>query len=235
MGGPLGAILRAASSRGFGRETRSFRSIYTGRIEPVQKSQLTFFVATFSMLCKLCEADGYVSPEELQAIDQFMLRDLGLDTGSRRAAARILNAARSSPQSFEDFALQFYGEFHERPQLLLMMVDILVRIASVDGSIGDRELAMIRSAVSIFDVEESQYASILARYSSQIDRYYRVLQSERNDTDEVIKRRYRHLVNEYHPDRIASKGLPDEFARYAAEKFRAIQDAYDHVRSERGF
>ncbi len=235
MGGPLGAILGAALGHGFDRGTRSLRSLYAGRIEPVQRSQLTFFVATFSMLSKLSEADGYVSSEELRTIDGFMKSDLGLDPAGRDAAARIFNAARSSPQSFEDFALQFYGEFHERPQLLIMMIDILVRVAAADGSVGEAEKTMIRSAVSIFDVGEAQYRAILARYSSQIDRYYQVLQCEREDTNEEIKRRYRRLVNEYHPDKIASKGLPEQFSHFAAEKFREIQDAYDHVRVERGF
>jgi len=235
MGGPLGAILGAAVGHGFDWGTRNMRQEYSGRIRPVERSQLTFFVATFSMLSKLSEADGYVSPEELKVIEGFMLNDLGIDRESKEAAVRIFNAARSSPQSFEDFALQFYSEFHERPQLLLMLVDILVRVAVADGSMGPREEAMIRSAVSIFDIPETQYASILARYSSQLDRYYRVLGSERDDPDDEIKRRYRRLVNEYHPDKIASKGLPEEFSRYASEKFREIQDAYEHVRSERGF
>ena len=235
IGGPLGAILGTALGHGFDWGSKNLRSEYAGRIEPVRRSQLTFFVATFSMLSKLAEADGYVSPEELKTIDEFMTRELGLDQASRETAARIFNAARSSPEGFEDFALQFYGEFHERQQLLLVMIDILVRVAVSDGTIGSAEEAMIRSAVSIFDVDENQYRSILGRYSSQIDRYYTVLQSERTDSNEAIKRQYRRLANEFHPDKIASKGLPEEFSHYASEKFREIQDAYEHVRAERGF
>lgn len=235
IGGPLGAILGAAAGHGFDWGTRNVRQGYARRTRAVDRSKLTFFVATFSMLSKLSEADGYVSPEEMRVIDAFMRDDLGIDRESKEAAARIFNAARSSPESFEDFALQFYGEFHDRPQLLLMLVDILVRVAVADGSMGAREETMIRSAVSIFNVPEAQYGAILARYSSQLDRYYRVLGSDRTDPADEIKRRYRRLVNEYHPDKIASKGLPEEFSRYATEKFREIQEAYEHVRSERGF
>lgn len=235
MGGPLGAILGAAVGHGFDWSTRNMRLEYSGRIRPVERAQLTFFVATFSMLSKLSEADGYVSPEEMKVIDAFMRDDLGIDSESKEAAVRIFSTARSSPQSFEDFALQFYSEFHERPQLLLMLIDILVRVAVADGSLSPRKEQMIRSAVSIFAIPEAQFAAILARHSLKIDRYYRVLGSAREDSDGEIKRRYRRLVNEYHPDKIASKGLPEEFSRYASEKFREIQDAYDHVRSERGF
>lgn len=235
MEDPLGAILGASLGRSASRRGRTLRSEYAGRIAPVRRSQLVFFVATFSMLSKLSEVDGYVSPEEFKAIDEFMTADLGLDRTGKQAAARIFNAARSSPQLFEDFALQFYREFHERRMLLLLMVDILVRVAAADGSLGARETVMIRSAVSIFDVADAQYEAIVARYSPQIDRYYRVLQCARSDSNEAIKRRYRRLVGDFHPDRMAAMGLPDQFRRYASEKFREIQDAYAHVRSERGF
>ena len=94
---------------------------------------------------------------------------------------------------------------------------------------------MIRSAASLFDIDDAHYEAIVARHSSQIDRYYRVLESERNDPNDAIKRRYRRLAAEFHPDGLAAKGLPEEFGRYASEKFREIQQAYEHIRTERGF
>jgi DnaJ like chaperone protein len=41
-------------------------------------------------------------------------------------------------------------------------------------------------------------------------------------------------VKEYHPDKIASKGLPEEFTKFAQDKFREIQEAYNAVKQERG-
>jgi DnaJ like chaperone protein len=55
------------------------------------------------------------------------------------------------------------------------------------------------------------------------------------DSNDAIKQAYRRLVREYHPDTIASKGLPEEFTKFANEKFREIQEAYEAVRQERGF
>ena len=52
-------------------------------------------------------------------------------------------------------------------------------------------------------------------------------------SDDEIKRQYRKLVKEYHPDTIASKGLPEEFTKFANDKFREIQGAYDAIKQER--
>jgi DnaJ like chaperone protein len=56
-----------------------------------------------------------------------------------------------------------------------------------------------------------------------------------SDSDEIVKKAYRRLVNEYHPDKNASRGLPEEFEKLAADKFREIQQAYEAIRRERGF
>jgi DnaJ like chaperone protein len=53
-------------------------------------------------------------------------------------------------------------------------------------------------------------------------------------SDEEIKKHYRTLVKEFHPDRIAAKGLPDEFTDFAESKFREIQEAYEAVKKARG-
>ena len=52
-------------------------------------------------------------------------------------------------------------------------------------------------------------------------------------TNQEIKKQYRKLVSEYHPDKIEAKGLPEEFIKFANDKFREIQEAYDVVKKEK--
>ena len=53
-------------------------------------------------------------------------------------------------------------------------------------------------------------------------------------TDEEIKRSYKKLVKEFHPDTIIAKGLPDEFIAFATKRFQEIQEAYEQIRKTRG-
>jgi len=63
-----------------------------------------------------------------------------------------------------------------------------------------------------------------------MDRYYEVLESSRNDTFDTIKKNYRRLIKEYHYDSIASKGLPENMLKFAEEKTKELNEAYDAIK-----
>jgi DnaJ like chaperone protein len=239
LGGPLGAIAGAAFGHAF--DTSEQRYLEGDRMRPgpgqrlsnSEQAQMTFFVAAFSMLAKLVKVDGRVAREEVASIEQFMIHDLHLDAQSRMVAMNIFHTALESPGSFEDFATQFYGQFQMQPQLLEVMIDILLRVSVADGTLNPAEEALILKAVKTFRFSDTQYRTIKSKYVRDIDKHYATLGTDRNATDEQIKKQYRKLVHEYHPDKIASKGLPEEFTRFAENKFREIQEAYDSIKKER--
>jgi DnaJ like chaperone protein len=186
------------------------------------------------MLAKLAKADGQISPEEIGTIEEFMANDLNLDPASKRVAAHIFQTAIESQATFEDFAAQFYNQFVHQPQILELMLDILLRVAVADVALSKSEEKLILSAAGIFNISGQRYKELRSRYVTDSENYYSILGSHRSDSDDQIKKQYRKLVKEYHPDTIASKGLPEEFSKFAHEKFREIQEAYEVIRSERG-
>jgi DnaJ like chaperone protein len=204
------------------------------RLSTNETAQMTFFVASFSMLAKLVKADGRITEPEIQSVREFMTDDLHLNAQSRLAAENIFRTAMDAPESFEDFAGQFYGYFHDQPQLLELMMDILFRVALADGALHAVEERMIKSAADIFNLTSDAYLKFKSRYAPDSEKYYTILGCSRTDSDDTVKSRYRKLVRDYHPDAIASKGLPDEFITFAHDKFREIQEAYEVVKKERG-
>lgn len=259
LGGPLGLIAGAAFGNYFdhaeptdpntGTQTpfgtrRQYWTFSPFTQESQQQSQMVFFVAAFSMLAKIASADGAVSDAERRKLDEFISQDLHLDQESRMAAMRIFETALASPGSFDQFAVQFYGTFRSNRQMLVIMMDILFRISYADGSISQAEETLIQAAGTIFRFTPQEVAAIRMRYTGRSGgtqqvtnptRAYAVLGVEASATTDEIKRAYRKLVSEYHPDKIASKGLPEEFTKFAADKFREIQAAYDEIRSLKGF
>jgi DnaJ like chaperone protein len=233
LGGPLGAVAGAVFGHAFDSDNMSIEANPVPKPSMLEETQLAFFVGTFSMLAKLAKADGRVGQEEIDTIEAFATNDLGLAPSSREVAFNIFRAALNSPASFEDFAIQFYGHFRNQPQMIEMMIDILLRVAVADGSIHLAEETLILSAARIFRFDENRLNQLKSRYMASSDKYYDVLGCSRQDSDETIKRRYRHLVQTYHPDKIAGKGLPDEFTQLAQDKFREIQEAYETIKKER--
>jgi len=235
LGGPVGAILGGVFGHAFDtKEELELAGRRTG-LSPEEQDQMVFFVTCFSMLAKLAAADGRVSKEETETINRFMTNDLSLTESNKQVAARIFNEALNSTDSFDAFALQFYGRFRDRPELIDMMLDILVRVSVADGVLSDSEEKLILSAVSIFHYSETAYNRIKERYLKTSESVYAILKCSSNDPDEKIKSQYRKLVAQFHPDKIAAKGLPEEFIKFATDKFREIHDAYETIRKERGF
>ena len=234
LGGPLGAVAGAVFGHAFDKNQQTEGGGRLPYLSSHEQANMTFFVAVFSMLAKVARADGHVSRAEIDTIERFMAEDLRLSPQSRNAAVGIFQTALDSPQTFEDFAGQFYEQFRYQPQILEFMLDILFRLSTADGKLTEEGESMIRSAAQIFGVGEERYRRIRKSYASDVESDYAVLGVARDDSAEEIKRAYRRLVQEYHPDKIAAKGLPEEFTRFAQDKFREIQEAYEKVKSDKG-
>ncbi|MDY0360105.1 MAG: TerB family tellurite resistance protein [Desulforegulaceae bacterium] len=237
LGGPLGAILGAAIGHKFDKSEDKYLEGFGGRpsyasnnFEAKQQKEMIFFVAAFSMLAKIAKADGQISDSEIQAVEDFMNNDLKLDSSSKAAAINIFRAARHSSESFESFSRQFYEAFKDQEQILELMIDVLFRVASSDGSIILDEEILIKNTSALFGFSDAKFNSIKSKYAKvNSNHYYAVLNCSPSDDPAYIKKQYRKLVSEYHPDKIIAKGLPDEFVEFANEKFREIQEAYEAV------
>jgi len=234
LAGPLGAIAGAAFGHAFDTTAELEISQHPVSLSNGETAQLTFFVATFSMLAKLVRTDGRIGKEEIDTIERFMAEDLNLDPESRRYARNIFQTALNSYETFDGFATQFYHHFRYQPQFMELIIDILLRVAAADGPLSEKEEKVIRSAVGIFNISETRYRQIRSKYVKEVEKYYSVLGCRPSDSDDTIKQRYRKLVQDYHPDKIVSKGLPEEFVKFAQDKFREIQEAYGIVKTERG-
>lgn len=64
---------------------------------------------------------------------------------------------------------------------------------------------------------------------------YTVLGVNATDDQNTVKRVYRRLMNEHHPDKLVAKGLPPEMMEVAKEKAQQIQAAYDLIKKSKGW
>ena len=248
LGGPLGAVAGAAFGHTFvDKKEQVYLSSRPGASRPGasrygaqetlssnEEAQLVFFTAAFSMLAKISKADGQITENEISAIESFMKRDLQLDLNSQQTAINIFRQAVDSPESFDAFANQFYSVFRTQSNIIELMMDVLLRVSTADGNISSEEETMLLSATRIFNYSTADYARFKSKYVKETNKYYAVLKCDETSSNEEIKKQYRKLVTEYHPDKIEAKGLPEEFIKFANDKFKEIQEAYDNIKKERG-
>ena len=230
FGGPAGAVLGMLA----GHHALDSGRMTKGLISGLENKQTIYFVATFSMLGKLAKADGVVTQQEVDAIDRVMTDNLRLSPKARKFAIEVFNTAKESDEKFEGFALQFYQEFGRVDAVLSSVIDLLLLVAHADGRMDEPEERLILDAVKIFKLE-NRYQQLKSRFSGlpdDINRYYAILGAKPDDDMRDIKKKYRKLAMEFHPDRVQSKGVSPEFAAASEDKFKEIQNAFDLVEKD---
>lgn len=261
LGGPLGAIAGAAighhlfdrnprlpqAKGGQNRQFQDSRSEYRAanassradtsqRRDPAadraEERQAAFFLALFSILGKLAKADGRVTREQGEAVVSFLDR-MGVTGRQRSFAIRVFNEAKNSRYSVEEFARQFADVTRNQPDLRNSLMDMLFETALATHELHPAEEEMINSVASVLGIPAMELQAIRDRHLGGADYAFSVLGLTPEATDETIRRTYRQLVHEYHPDRIVAQGMPQEFVEYAGERFQEIQKAWETIRRER--
>ncbi|MFA0811760.1 co-chaperone DjlA [Microbulbifer epialgicus] len=233
FGGPIGAALGAWVGSSFGSGLRRL-----GGAKAVLNrdgAQTIFIVTLFSMLAKMAKADGLVSKAEVQLIEGFIQNNLRLGTEERKHAIRIFENAKSDKYTIYDYAKQYRMLVHDQA-MREMVYRLLFAVAYADGELHAAEEQILRRITSDLGLHETLFAALQNEFghrsgsnASELQQHYAVLGCSPDTTDKDLKLAYRRKAAEYHPDKIAAKGLPEEFMRHAEDQMKSITVAYEAI------
>ncbi len=197
--------------------------------------QSAFLVAVISLAAKVAKADGRVTREEVRSFDNFLRDNLRMPAEDRRIAADIFNQARDSAVPAAEYARQIRGLLRHQPDRLRDLISLLMMIAHADGHFSPDEERLIRAIAGDLGLNQRAYDEARAMFSrGSPDAAYAVLGVKPDASETEIKKAYRRLAKEYHPDVLAAKGMSEDFNEFAREKIRAINAAYDQIKEARG-
>lgn len=245
IGGPIGAIIGAALGHGVDTNStdaqrRTFSAQQSNRQNTVlsgERLQSIFFATVFACAGKIAMADGEVSQVEKQALENYVRKNLRLGENALRFALRIFSEAARSGNSYDEFAHQFYNAFKGDRSIIMSMMELQFQIAMADGEFHPNEEKLLLRGKSIFHLSDAEYAHVrsyfIKDFVDDLASHYSILGCSKSDSMETIKSKYRKMVQEYHPDKVISKGLPEEFITFANKKFDEIQTAYEMIEKSR--
>jgi DnaJ like chaperone protein len=244
LGGPLGMIIGGALGAQAGEGApvhpgaRQAGGARIGGPGLRRDTQTAFMVALISLAAKVAKADGNVSEAEIRTLDDFLRTNLRMSLQERQMASRVFNEAKNSPIPAADFARQIRGILGPFPDRLRDMITLLLQIAHADGSLHPTEETLIRQIARDMGLTDRDYQECRALFggsSLSSDSAYEALGLTSQATEEEVKKAYRRIAREYHPDVLQSKGLPEDFMQFAKEKLQKVNEAYDVIKKQRGF
>lgn len=222
LGGPLGALLGGFAGHLFmDRE---------GAVFGPPPKDVIFTTGLIALSAKMAKADGVVVRAEVEAFEKFV----EVPSEEHRNVRRLFDLAKATTDGYEAYAGQIAEAFSDEPTLLEDLVDGLFDIATADGAVHEAEFAYIRRVAEILGFDDRDFERMAARHVERSDDPYMVLGADRSFSDEELKRHYRRLAAEIHPDREIARGLPPEAVKIATQRLAAVNAAWDRIARERG-
>ncbi|MBZ5487643.1 co-chaperone DjlA [Halomonas aquamarina] len=236
-GGPVGLLIGGALGWWLGR--RLSRRLMDARM----RLQEGFLESIFAVMGCLCQADGKVTEGERDVAER-LLDQMRLQ-GEQRARMRAA-FERGRADDFDlDAELASVGRL-TRHQPVMRQVFLQVQLSAIaaDGVLHPAEHDMIlrvARGVGCSETELQQIEAMLhgAAANSQgaseeaLKDAYRVLGVSEEASDAEIKKAYRRLMSQNHPDKLAGKGLPESMRDVAQARTSEIGNAYERIRKAR--
>jgi len=250
-GGIVGGIIGFFIGGWFANAMRKFQQSETP--EALAATQKNFFESTFILIGYLAKADDRVSEEEIKQTEHLMVQ-MELKADHKREAIRLFKVGSAPNFQPEETLQNFKAICGRRPQLAKMLIVYLIHTALADGTLDSKEeialkrvaeglnfsafafeqmLRMLKAQGSFAGSGGGQYSASGVSQADELANAYAALGMTADASDAELKKAYRKLMSEYHPDKLMGQGVPDDMLKAATERSQEVQAAYDVIKRYR--
>lgn len=218
-----------------------------------QQIQKTFFNATFTIMGYVAKANGRVSEAEIR-LAKHVMAQMNLSSEMRRKAIDLFNIGKQPYFNLTQALQELRQVCGNQINLLRMFVEIQLQIAHADGTLSPHQQQILQHicqqlGFSPLDFRIFTNRSYGEQSYQQRQQYnyrpqqpphdlladaYKILGVANTATNAEVKKAYRRLMSQHHPDKLVAKGLPEEMMKLATEKTQEIKAAYERICKARG-
>jgi DnaJ like chaperone protein len=210
--------------------------------ESIKQSDLGLFVA---LVAKVAKADGKVDSLEAELVG-IMFDDISSvfpePVKTKDILKQIFSEEKNRLDDLEDIAHRLGHAIRRDRAKQHQFMGFLIQLAFVDGEVSKNEDAVLQNIAQALEFDPNAYHAIFDQFEQMIKNIhpkeniedaYKILGVSENDDMATIKKAYRKLIREYHPDIIKSQGKDEEYMKEATEKTQEINQAYELIKSKR--
>lgn len=190
---------------------------------PPERS-VAFTIAVIALGAKMAKADGQVTRDEVTAFRQVF----HIAQSDMQHAAQVFNLARQDVAGFDLYAQRIASMFGAGHPSLRDLLDGLFYIAMADGTYHPNENRFLEKVAEIFGITSKEFAHIRLRFvPDAVPDPYLILGVDDDASPQEIRRAWKALVREYHPDQMSARGVPPEAVKLAERRLVQINQAYE--------
>jgi DnaJ like chaperone protein len=246
-GGVFGLLLGLFLGHAFDKALMG--SLQFGSPENIERIKTSFFETTFLLSGYLAKADGRVSKEEVQHTEQ-VFNQMGLSPQQRQRAIELFKQGSGADFQLEPAVADFLQTCGPQRQLQRTLLLFLISLALADQKIEPSEHDALVRIASLLGLGVAQLEQLLrmaqaqehfhgqggfaAQPGTSLEDAYTALGVDKAVNDKDLKRAYRKLMSENHPDKLIAQGVPEDMVKLGTERSQEIQAAYEMVRKSRG-
>jgi DnaJ like chaperone protein len=215
----------------------------------------------FTLLGAVAKSDGRVSEAEIAVAERLMAR-MGLDAEQRKQAATSFNVGKQPEFDVTQTinALRHWAGM--RRDHAFPVLDVVIETVLAEGNPPPEKMAILRQLAFALRISDMELMALMAmkgyawnagggqrgynyqgrgtgggyvppQRTAQGPDPYAVLGIDRSADERAVKRAYRKLISEHHPDRLGD--LPEDMRKRAEGRASEINAAYDRIKEQRGF
>ena len=228
MGGPIGAILGYAFASM--NENQSSPRVGSGQQSRFHSSTkpADFVISILVLFAKVMKADGQLLKSELDYVKRFLKQQFGIH--QTRDLMVVFKDILEQDYPLKDVCRQIQRSMDHSSRLEL--VHVLFGLSAADGHVHPDEVRVIQTIANYLNINRNDYESIKAMFARDEKAAYRILDVSPSVSNDELKRAFRKMANKFHPDKVAHLGV--EMQKLAEEKFKAVNDAYQQIKKDRG-
>lgn len=213
----------------------------------LQVAQSKLVESTFAIMGAVCKADSVVTRDEIEVVNKIFDM-LHLNDEQKAAARSAFSRGKAKEFDLDAETDQIAVITRGRAPLLQLFLQLQLMAVAADGIVHPAEHAMLVRIARRLGLNERDVAQLEASLraggpagpgaagtKNRLDDAYKALGILPDATPAEIKRAYRKLMSQNHPDKLASRGLPESMRAVAEERSREINSAYDLIKADRKF
>ncbi|MBD2857592.1 co-chaperone DjlA [Spongiibacter sp. KMU-158] len=248
VGGPLFALLGLAAGHFFDRGLGQAMGFdYAGARAELQTQ---FFETCFRVMGHIAKADGRVCEDEVAQAEAIIAK-LGLQNERRQQAINLFKEGSAADFTLEPEMSRFLQRCGRQVLMRQMLLEALLSISLADGKLDPAETDILGKVAHYLGVPERDFQRLLQMATAQqhfhgqgsggqrapcrnaLQEAYQALGVSESISAPELKKAYRKLMSQHHPDKLIAKGVPEDMIKIATEKAQEIQAAYDLIQKHR--